>query len=487
MPFIEESEVFSIMRGYNPWWTTGVVPRDLAKKVRRLAFYDTVRWLERRDMHRAVVLSGARRVGKTTILHQIAEKALSEWVSPREVLFVSLDHPVFKLTTLDKIIDLFRMNVSDGSSQTVILLDEIQYAPDWDRFLKVLVDRNPDFKIVATGSASTLLGERGTESGVGRWLEIKVPTLSFYEYALLKDLPRPTLPRGVAPARLTTLPPPEARNVLHACASLEPHFHRYLLQGGFPETAFMEETAAAQRLLREDVVDKVLKRDIVSLYRIRNVLELERLFIYLCLHSGGIIVKEKLAKELQIARPTVEKDLELLEFSNLIYRSNPIELAGKRNLRPLTKVYIADPALRNAVLLKGDEVLTDPDQMGTIVETTVFKHLHAFFHPEHPRIGYWRAPGTQREVDVVVALPGGSHIAVEVKYRERAEVENDSGLIAFINGNEVSGAFLVTKRLENAGPVEAAALLPGKPKPWRIPAYTFLYLLGHEEHERLKG
>lgn len=84
---------------------------------------------------------------------------------------------------------------------------------------------------------------------------------------------------------------------------------------------------------------------------------------------------------------------------------------------------------------------------------------------------------------MAVALSGESHMAVEVKYRERAEVENDSGLIAFINGNEVSDAFLITERLKNPGPVEAAALLPGKPKPWRIPAYTFLCLLRHEEHE----
>lgn len=59
----------------------------------------------------------------------------------------------------------------------------------------------------------------------------------------------------------------------------------------------MDDLVLAQRLLRDDVVDRVLKRDMTSLYNVGNVLELERLFIYLCLNSGGLVVQDKLPKD----------------------------------------------------------------------------------------------------------------------------------------------------------------------------------------------
>ena len=67
------------------------------------------------------------------------------------------------------------------------------------------------------------------------------------------------------------------------------HFHDYLLRGGFPEPALTDGLTRCQRLLREDIVDKVLKRDMTAFYGVRRVLEIERLFLYLCYHDGGIL------------------------------------------------------------------------------------------------------------------------------------------------------------------------------------------------------
>lgn len=73
---------------------------------------------------------------------------------------------------------------------------------------------------------------------------------------------------------------------------LLPVFQQYLLVGGFPETAIQNDIRLSQRLLREDVVERVLKRDMTALFGVRNVNELEKLFIYLCIHSGGIVVEK---------------------------------------------------------------------------------------------------------------------------------------------------------------------------------------------------
>lgn len=90
--------------------------------------------------------------------------------------------------------------------------------------------------------------------------------------------------------------------------------------------------------MREDIVDKVLKRDLPALYNIRNPLELERIFLYLCNVSSEIVSYDSIAKELNgVSRPTVENYVRYLESANLIYISNPVHIEGKKFLKPSRK------------------------------------------------------------------------------------------------------------------------------------------------------
>ncbi|MHB8985447.1 MAG: ATP-binding protein [Eubacteriales bacterium] len=182
-------------------------------------------------------------------------------------------------------------------------------------------------KIIATGSASPVLVAHSSESGVGRWTIIKISTLSFYEYCELvgiNDLPQ--LPSELKPSQLATLSSEKLEDLMRSLAVLQKYFHRYLLVGGFPEIALSDDVPFAQRILREDVIDKVLKRDLIVLFNVRNVAELEKVFLYLCIHSGGLITIDTIAKEIGgVARQTVSNYLNLLEAANLIYISNPVE------------------------------------------------------------------------------------------------------------------------------------------------------------------
>jgi predicted AAA+ superfamily ATPase len=75
----------------------------------------------------------------------------------------------------------------------------------------------------------------------------------------------------------------------------------------------------AQKLLREDIVDKVLKRDKTALFGVRRVLELEQVFLYLCLHDGGLLDFPALCSALEAKRPTVSSYIDLLEATHLIH------------------------------------------------------------------------------------------------------------------------------------------------------------------------
>lgn len=330
MAITSKEGILKVLTAYNPWWKTGIMNPKMSKTYKRFAFYEAMKRLEQKDLRRTVILTGARRVGKTTIQYQMIETLLNRGVAPQKIVFISMDHPMLKLAGFNEILECYHENIY-AERDCYYFFDEVQYAQDWDKWLKVIYDMQPDTQVVATGSASPALIKGNQESGAGRWTVIRVPTMSFYEYCELLELDRPELPQNL---KITLLPyktQQERHSVIMQLSKVQNHFNRYLQVGGFPELALSSNDIMAQHIMREDVVDKVLKRDLPSLYNIRNPIELERIFLYLCNVSSGIVSIEAIAKELGgVSRPTVENYIRYLESANLIYQSWPVDMAGKK-------------------------------------------------------------------------------------------------------------------------------------------------------------
>ena len=192
MALTTKEGILKVLNAYNPWWKTGATNAALTKTYKRFAFYEAMERMENTSIRRTVVLSGTRRVGKTTIMYQMIDELLKNGVSPRKILFVSLDHPMLKLSAFNDILDCYHETIHPDND-VYYFFDEIQYAQDWDKWLKTIYDMNPETKIVATGSASPALMKGNSESGAGRWSVINVPTLSFYEYCELIGVTKPRL------------------------------------------------------------------------------------------------------------------------------------------------------------------------------------------------------------------------------------------------------------------------------------------------------
>lgn len=93
-------------------------------------------------------------------------------------------------------------------------------------------------------------------------------------------------------------------------------------------------------------------------------------------------------------------------MKNLIYISNPVNLDGKKVLKSKPKIYIADAAIRNGVLM-FDQVLFDDVEMGIMVETSVYKHLASFYYRSRTNVDYYRrSDGNKKEINIVVEFPG---------------------------------------------------------------------------------
>lgn len=480
MAITTQERILKILRSYNPWWVSGAVNPGFCPTYKRFSYYEAMKRLQETQVRRTVVLTGARRVGKTTIQFQMIDALLRQGIAPHRIVFVSMDHPMLKLAGVDEILECYHGNIC-ADQDAYYFFDEIQYAEDWAQWLKTLYDTQPTTKIVATGSASPALVRGSTESGAGRWSVIQVPTLSFYEYCALIGVPDLQLEPTLKPSALFGMDQWQRGQVMSKMAAVQNHFIRYLQVGGFPELALAKNDLLAEQVMREDVVDKVLKRDLPALYKIRNVTELERIFLYLCSVSSEVVAIDAVAKELNgVSRPTVQNYIDYLESANLIYQSYPVDLAGKKVLKASPKIYIADAAIRNAVLMDSD-LLTNPVEMGKMVETAVYKHIAAFYYQKATRVGYYRGGRKNKEIDIVVEYPHIRDIMVEVKYREQAPIANDDAIIEYCS--QASAAFIITKRAEDFGVHDA----PNGQKLLRIPAFAFLYLLGHAEKNGYKG
>lgn len=479
MDITNNEYILKLLYSYNPWWKVGAVQQEFDKPMKRFAFYEARKGFLNKSIRRSILLSGARRTGKTTIMYQMISYLISEKkIPPKNILFISFDHPLLKICNIGMILEVYRQNVT-SEAEAYLFFDEIQYADDWSVWLKMLYDTMPDLKIMATDSANPVLNDKvQDESGLGRWSVIPVPTLSFYEYCELCKIKQPELPKGIKPTKMYLLPTNEQADIFMKLSDLQPHFLRYLQVGGFPELALSDDDIYTQRILREDIVDKALKRDLPSIYGIRNLTDIEKVFLYLCYESSNIINIQAISKEFEgVSRATIDRYIQQLENANLIYVSKPINLDGKKILKAKNKIYISDAAMRNAVLM-NDNLEISPEELGVIAETAVYKHIKAFAYRQQTAVGYFRqSGGSGKEIDIVVEYGNKGRILIEVKYRENSAIKEDDAIVTM--SEKTKPGIVVTKRDSDFGLFDY-----GDKAIYKIPAFAFLYLLGKTEKEQ---
>lgn len=469
---VPESELVSVLRQMNPWWQGNAI-EDLPTW-KRAAFAELAFWLRDPPAPRAVLLSGARQIGKTTLFLQAVQALLEDGAPPANIAYLTFDHPLLKLAGVAAVLDLWRTIEPAAPGREYLFIDEIQFLPDWQVWVKHQVDFQKDRRLFLTGSATPLILE-GQESGVGRWHTIRLATLSFYEFLRIKNLPEPELPTVNNLSVLFEWSAADFSRTAAQAQALSGLFHEYLQRGGFPQCALATTTTWAQKLLREDIVDKVLKRDMTALFGVRLVVELEHTFLYLCLHGGGILDIPTMCTSLSLKKPTVQNFIELLCAVHLIYKLSPYGY-GKEVLRGKHKVYLADAAISPSVLSKGKALLEDDALLGNAVETAVFKHLFTRYYGANVTFSYWRGK-KDHEVDMI-ADAQGRLVPFEVKYRGKTTSWGDlKGLLEFCREKKVARAYVVTRSLSDFGPLPEESGVAAM----RIPAALFCLWLGKSE------
>ena len=259
----------------------------------------------------------------------------------------------------------------------------------------------------------------------------------------------------------------------HDVKALNKEFVHYLNFGGYPEVVLSEKIQSDMgRYVKNDIVDKVLLRDLPSLYGIKDVQELNRFFTYIAYNTGNEFSYETMSKESGIQKDTLKKYLEYLEAAFLIKVLNKVDINAKRLKRVTSfKVYLTNPSLRTALFSPISE--TD-SEMGNMVETAV---LSQWMHREKIDLTYarWKEGRSEGEVDLVL-LDDKKYKpiwGVEIKWSNRyfEKPQELKSLIQFCKANVLDNALVTTIDIQGLKNLESLQFT-------FLPAAVYTYNIG---------
>jgi predicted AAA+ superfamily ATPase len=216
--------------------------------------------------------------------------------------------------------------------------------------------------------------------------------------------------------------------------------------GGYPEVIFSPQIQAdLGRFIKSDIVDKVLLRDLPSLYGIGDIQELNYLFTTLAFNTANEISLQELSKNSGVAKNTIKRYIEYLEAAFLIKIVHRVDHNAKRFRRAnFFKVYLTNPTMRAALF---SPMNADDNGIGSLAETAIFSQ---WFHSDETlHYARWDKGSDKGEVDLVKLAPETQKLAwaAEVKWSDRyCEKLNElGGLIGFCHKNHLKSV-LVTSR-----------------------------------------
>lgn len=303
--------------------------------------YNDVNWNAR-----MVAITGARGVGKSTMVLQYVKTQISDC----KVLYISADHTFFTTHTLVEVADDFSKEAG-----SLLVIDEVHKYPDWSRELKQIYDTHPDMKVIFTGS-SVLDIIDGVADLSRRVLHYTMYGLSFREYLGL--------------FHHISVPKYSLEEILDGKAHIEgmlhplPAFREYLSEGYYP---FAIEGDFPLRM--QNVITKTIESDIAQYAGLRATTA-KKLKKMLAVISGLAPYKpnaDNLALEIGISRNSVQDYLSLLERAQLIGQLRD-DTGGIRGLGKVEKVYVDNPSLMR--ILSGGK--TD---VGNMRETFFYNQM----------------------------------------------------------------------------------------------------------------
>ncbi|MDD4358463.1 MAG: ATP-binding protein, partial [Candidatus Pacebacteria bacterium] len=303
-----EIDFEQIFYRYNPWWEGRF---ELSNVINRESILNKLK--ESLPSSKIIMLTGLRRIGKTTLMKCMIKHLLDINIDPKYIFYISLDDYLLSNQNLLEIIDNYRAFKKIAFDEKIYLfLDEIANQKDFEIQLKNIYDQGHAKVYASSSSASILKNKKAFLTG--RNTVIEVLPLDFEEYLIFKKI-----------------------DIKKSNSNLlKTYFEDFIQKGGIPEYVLTDDIEYLKEL-----VDDIIQKDIANFYGVKDTHLLKDFFLLLMERSGKIMSINKIAKILDISPDSAKRYLEMFKNTYLIY---VVQRTGKTNERLLSakKVYASD-------------------------------------------------------------------------------------------------------------------------------------------------
>ena len=392
------SNINDTIRLLNPWWEGEKVSEELAKPYKR-SFFD--RMQEFKKYKQIIILTGLRRVGKTTLIYQTIKELLNE-IDAKRIFYFSFDKEV------DYLLELFEnykelTGIDYKKEKIFVFFDEITIFKRWASELKLIYDSLPNIKFYISSSSSINLEEEAVKTLAGRYFLINVNPLNFKEFLELTEKRK------------------MLENYKLYQKEIKKEFFSYLLRS-FPETIKWDNELIIKDYLRTTIIDKIIKSDLPERFNNINKELLYNLIELFYKEPGFYLDYDNLSRKMKISKNTLYTHIFYLEFCYLIRIVKNFRPSTLSTSRKLQRVY---PYWWNLAYCYGEN-------NDKILESFVLSIINGKY--------YWRNLG--KEIDFL-KVEGKSILPIEVKNKERIEERDLNTLKLFMNKYKIKKSLLV--------------------------------------------
>lgn len=344
------------------------------------------------------VLTGQRRVGKSFLLYQLIEEILGK-EPDANIIYINLEDFAFSSLQTAEDLHSYIISHSKEKAKNYIFIDEIQDIPGFEKVIRSLL-LNEDNDIYITGSnAKMLSGELATYLS-GRYIEFKIYSLSYSEFL-----------------------------EFHGLTESETSYELYSRYGGLPYLLNLPLEDETVNEYLKSVYSTIVFRDVVSRYKLRNTLFLEKLIQFLSENIGNLFSAKNISDYLKsqhtaISVNQIQSYTEYLNNAFLIHRVERYDLIGKRVFEIGEKYYFENMGIRNIVI---GYLITDKTK---ILENLVYNHL--LYKGYDIKVGYYG----DKEIDFIGEKNGEKlYIQVALKIDSDKTAEREFGNLLKIQDN----------------------------------------------------
>jgi len=409
---INKEEIIKAVAPFNLWDKEQETGIDRGAYIERVEKFSTVKG-------NAIAIIGVRRGGKTFIVKQFLKHSLKN-VDKEQTLYVNFEEPKFEpylnLTLLDEIYDAYRTYINKEKF-AYLIFDEIQNIPRWEKWVRIMLEKQENVEIIVTGSNSKLLVSELSTILTGRTLKIIIFPLNFNEFLLFNNI------------QIKKKYNLMAKKILIKRLLIE-----YINYGGFPKIV-LEKNEYLKIELIKDIFEGIIYRDVISRHKIANA-SLVRIMAELAISNfSSLLSANKLRNSLipilqtKISPNIVVELLNYLEESFLIFHLPIFSYKVKEQKQYPKKIYCLDTGIINTVNPRFTK------DIGRLYENVVAIKLKKLEMDRKCNIFYWKNP-LHEEVDFVIKNGMKVNALIQVCYNVSEQNTKERELKALMKASE---------------------------------------------------